>query len=55
VSAYFLDTSTVLKRYVLETGTAWVQALAARTCPGQFEHIGPQLVNAPFGIFRQPC
>jgi predicted nucleic acid-binding protein len=29
VAAYFLDTSTVLKRYVQETGTAWVQALAA--------------------------
>jgi len=29
VAAYFLDTSTVLKRYVLETGTVWVQALAA--------------------------
>jgi uncharacterized protein len=29
VPCYFLDTSTVLKRYVQETGTAWVQALAA--------------------------
>jgi uncharacterized protein len=29
VAAYYFDTSTVLKRYVLETGTAWVQALAA--------------------------
>jgi predicted nucleic acid-binding protein len=30
VASFFLDTSTVLKRYVLETGTAWVQqALAA--------------------------
>jgi predicted nucleic acid-binding protein len=29
VAAYFLDTSTVLKRYVQETGTAWVQTLAA--------------------------
>ena len=27
--AFFLDTSTVLKRYVQETGTPWVQALAA--------------------------
>ena len=26
---FFLDTSAVLKRYVLETGTPWVQALAA--------------------------
>jgi len=31
VAAYFLDTSTVLKRDVQETGTAWVQALAAPT------------------------
>jgi predicted nucleic acid-binding protein len=29
VPEFFLDTSTVLKRYVQETGTAWVQALAA--------------------------
>jgi uncharacterized protein len=29
VAAYFLDTSTVVKRYARETGTAWVQALAA--------------------------
>ena len=31
MAAYFLDTSTVVKRYVQETGTAWVQALAAPT------------------------
>jgi uncharacterized protein len=31
MAAYFFDTSTVLKRYVQETGTAWVQALAAPT------------------------
>jgi hypothetical protein len=29
VPAFFLDTSTVLKRYVQETGTPWVQALTA--------------------------
>ncbi len=29
MAAYFLDTSAVVKRYVQETGTAWVQALAA--------------------------
>ncbi len=28
MAAYFLDTSTVVKRYVQETGTAWVQAVA---------------------------
>jgi uncharacterized protein len=27
VAAYFLDTSMVVKRYVLETGTPWFQAL----------------------------
>jgi uncharacterized protein len=31
VAAYFLVTSTVVKRYVRETGTSWVQALAAPT------------------------
>ena len=31
MAAFFLDTGTVLKRYVQETGTAWVQALAAPT------------------------
>ena len=29
VAIYFLDTSTVVKRYVQEVGTPWVQALAA--------------------------
>jgi hypothetical protein len=27
VAIYFLDTSAVVKRYVLEIGTAWIQAL----------------------------
>jgi uncharacterized protein len=31
VAAFFLDTSAVLKRYVQESGTAWMQALAAPT------------------------
>jgi uncharacterized protein len=31
VTVYFLDTSTVVKRYVREIGTDWVQALAAPT------------------------
>jgi predicted nucleic acid-binding protein len=29
VAIYFLDTSAAVKRYLLETGTAWVQALTA--------------------------
>jgi predicted nucleic acid-binding protein len=29
VAAYFLDTSTVVKRYVQEIGTAWVQSLTS--------------------------
>jgi hypothetical protein len=29
VAAYFLDTSTILKRYVQETGTQWVQQISA--------------------------
>ena len=28
MAAYFLDTSTVVKRYAQEVGTLWVQALA---------------------------
>ena len=28
--AYFLDSSALVKRYVPETGTAWIQALEAR-------------------------
>jgi predicted nucleic acid-binding protein len=31
VASYFLDTSTVVKRYVQETGTLWVRALTAPT------------------------
>jgi uncharacterized protein len=29
VADYFLDSSAIVKRYVLETGTAWVRTLAA--------------------------
>jgi predicted nucleic acid-binding protein len=29
VSVYFLDSSALVKRYVTETGAAWIQALAA--------------------------
>jgi uncharacterized protein len=29
VAAYFLDTSTIVKRYAQEIGTAWVQGLTA--------------------------
>jgi predicted nucleic acid-binding protein len=29
VADYFLDTSAIVKRYVLETGTAWVRTLVA--------------------------
>jgi hypothetical protein len=31
VAVYFLDTSAVVKRYIQETGTAWVQTLTAPT------------------------
>jgi uncharacterized protein len=31
VAVFFLDTSVILKRYVLEIGTPWVQALAVPT------------------------
>ena len=31
MAAYFLDSSTVVKRYAQEIGTPWVQALAAPT------------------------
>ena len=31
MAAYFLDTSTIVKRYAHEIGTAWVQALTAPT------------------------
>ncbi len=29
MAVYYLDTSAILKRYVLETGTAWVQSVTA--------------------------
>lgn len=31
VTAYFLDTSALLKRYVSEIGTAWIQSLTAQS------------------------
>ena len=30
VIAYFVDSSALVKRYVLETGTAWVRRLTRR-------------------------
>jgi predicted nucleic acid-binding protein len=30
VAAYFVDSSTLVKRYVRETGTAWVRRLTRR-------------------------
>ena len=33
MAIYFLDTSAVIKRYVLEIGTGWVQALTLPTAP----------------------
>jgi predicted nucleic acid-binding protein len=36
VAVYFLDTSAVVKRYVSETGTAWVQSLTAPTAGNVF-------------------
>jgi predicted nucleic acid-binding protein len=33
VAIYFLDTSAVIKRYVQEVGTAWVQALTQPSAP----------------------
>lgn len=33
MAIYFLDTSAVIKRYVKEIGTAWVQALTLPTAP----------------------
>jgi len=31
VNAYFLDSSALVKRYVAETGTAWLQTIMAST------------------------
>jgi hypothetical protein len=30
-NAYFVDSSALVKRYVVETGTAWVRAITRRT------------------------
>jgi hypothetical protein len=29
MTTYYLDTSALIKRYVLETGTGWIQALTS--------------------------
>jgi predicted nucleic acid-binding protein len=31
VAAYFLDSSALLKRYISETGTSWIQSLMAES------------------------
>lgn len=56
MAAYFLDTSTVVKRYVHETGTAWVQALTDPAIPDslptvcKMAHVG--FIEGSHEIFR---
>ena len=38
VTAYFVDSSALVKRYVLETGTAWVRGLT-RQSPSRLIYI----------------
>lgn len=35
VDAYFLDSSALVKRYIAETGTAWIQAITAPSTRNQ--------------------
>jgi predicted nucleic acid-binding protein len=53
VAAYFLDTSAVLKRYVQETGTAWMQALAAPTLGHSLFVVRITLAEAVAAITRR--
>lgn len=38
VAAYFLDSSALLKRYVPETGTSWIQSLTRVLTLMEFPH-----------------
>jgi uncharacterized protein len=53
VAAYFLDTSAVLKRYVQETGTAWVQTLASPTARHSLFLVRITLAEAVAAITRR--
>ena len=53
MSTYFLDTSTVVKRYAQETGTAWVQALAAPAAGHSLFVVRLTLAETVVAITRQ--
>jgi len=53
VAAYFLDTSAVVKRYVQETGTAWVQALTAPSAAHSLFVVRITLAEAVAAVTRR--
>ena len=53
MAAHFLDTSAVVKRYVLETGTTWVQALTDPTVPHSHFLVRITLVEIVAAVTRR--
>ena len=53
MAAYFLDSSTVVKRYAQEIGTPWVQALAAPTAGHLLVVVRITLVETVAAITRK--
>src|SRR5215475_5259060 len=55
MAVYYFDTSAIVKRYVLETGTAWVLHLVDPANANEFYMVqltGPELIAALFRRVR---
>ncbi len=53
MALYFLDTSAVVKRYIQETGTAWVQALTLPTASHSLFVVRITLVETVAAVTRR--
>jgi predicted nucleic acid-binding protein len=53
VAVYFLDSSALVKRYVKETGTAWMRRLSRRGAPNDIDVASIALVEVTSAIARR--
>jgi uncharacterized protein len=53
VAAYFFDSSAIVKRYVQETGTAWVRRLTRRGNPAPIYLAGITAVELTSAVARR--
>jgi hypothetical protein len=46
-TAYFVDSSALVKRYVVETGTAWVRSITRRRPSAKFVYESNRWMESP--------